>query len=167
MEISTCRRSTSCLLGARRWPPPGPAPRWREAGVWEAVRAAVGQGRQAYVVCPVIEESDTLDVRSATETYERLIGDSGELCGLQVGLLHGKVTPADKEATMDLFRSGALEVLVATTVIEVGVDVPNATVMVVLDPGRFGMAQLHQLRGRVGRAEHPSSCYLVGEARDR
>ena len=135
-----------------------------EAGVWEAVRAAVGQGRQAFVVCPVIEESDTLDVRSATETYERLIGDSGELCGLQVGLLHGKVTPADKEATMELFRSGALEVLVATTVIEVGVDVPNATVMVVLDPGRFGMAQLHQLRGRVGRSSHISSCYLVGEA---
>ena len=135
-----------------------------EAGVWEAVRAAVGQGRQAYVVCPVIEESDTLDVRSATETYERLIGDSGELRGLQVGLLHGKVTPADKEATMELFRSGALEVLVATTVIEVGVDVPNATVMVVLDPGRFGMAQLHQLRGRVGRSSHVSSCYLVGEA---
>ena len=135
-----------------------------EAGVWEAVRAAVGQGRQAFVVCPVIEESDTLDVRSATETYERLIGDSGELCGLQVGLLHGKVTPADKEATMELFRSGALEVLVATTVIEVGVDVPNATVMVVLDPGRFGMAQLHQLRGRVGRSSHVSSCYLVGEA---
>ena len=135
-----------------------------EAQVWEAVRAAVAQGRQAYVVCPVIEESETLEVRSATETYERLIADGGELCGLQVGLLHGRVTPANKEATMELFRAGALEVLVATTVIEVGVDVPNATVMVVLDPGRFGIAQLHQLRGRVGRAEHPSSCYLVGEA---
>ena len=98
------------------------------------------------------------------ETHGRLTGDGGELAGLRVGLLHGRVTPAEKEATMDLFRSGALDVLVSTTVIEVGVDVPNATVMVVLDAGRFGIAQLHQLRGRVGRARLASSCYLVGEA---
>ena len=135
-----------------------------EALVWEAVRAAASEGRQAYVVCPVIEESEGLDVRSATETYDRLASDGGELAGLRVGLLHGRVPPAEKEATMDLFRSGALDVLVATTVIEVGVDVPNATVMVVIDAGRFGIAQLHQLRGRVGRARLASSCYLVGEA---
>ncbi len=135
-----------------------------EARVWKAVRSEVAQGHQAYVVCPVIEESETLDLRSATETYERLTGDGGELCGLRVGLLHGRVPPADKEATMELFRSGALSVLVATTVVEVGVDVAAATVMVVLDAGRFGIAQLHQLRGRVGRSSLRSSCYLVGEA---
>ncbi|MDE0655436.1 MAG: ATP-dependent DNA helicase RecG [Acidimicrobiaceae bacterium] len=135
-----------------------------EAQVWGAVRIAVSEGRQVYVVCPVIEESEVLDVRSVTETYDHLTGDEGELAGLRVGLLHGRVSPAEKEATMDLFRSGALDVLVATTVIEVGVDVPNATVMVVMDAGRFGIAQLHQLRGRVGRAELASSCYLVGEA---
>ena len=135
-----------------------------EALVWEAVRSAVAEGGQAYVVCPVIEESEALDVRSVTETHARLIGDGGELAGLRVGLLHGRVTPAEKEATMELFRAASLDVLVATTVIEVGVDVPNATVMVVLDAGRFGIAQLHQLRGRVGRARLASSCYLVGEA---
>ena len=135
-----------------------------EAQVWEAVRTAVAEGRQAYVVCPVIDESEALDVRSVTETYDRLAGDGGELAALRVGLLHGRVSPAEKEATMDLFRSGTLDVLVATTVIEVGVDVPNATVMVVIDAGRFGIAQLHQLRGRVGRARLESSCYLVGEA---
>ena len=135
-----------------------------EAQVWEAVRAAVSAGRQAYVVCPVIEESDTLDVRSVTDTYEDLTGPDGELRSLRVGLLHGRVSPAEKEATMEVFRSGSLDVLVSTTVIEVGVDVPNATVMAVLDAGRFGIAQLHQLRGRVGRAEHASVCFLVGEA---
>ena len=135
-----------------------------EAQVWAAVREAVAEGRQAYVVCPVIEESEVLDVRSVTETHERLTGDGGELASLRVGLLHGRVTPAEKEATMELFRSGRLDVLVATTVIEVGVDVPNATVMVVVDAGRFGIAQLHQLRGRVGRSDLASSCYLLGEA---
>ena len=135
-----------------------------EAQVWAAVRAAVSEGRQAYVVCPVIEESEVLDVRSVTETHERLTAGDGELAGLRVGLLHGRVTPAEKEATMELFRSGGLDVLVATTVIEVGVDVPNATVMVIVDAGRFGIAQLHQLRGRVGRSHLASSCYLLGEA---
>ncbi len=135
-----------------------------EAQVFQAVRAAVSEGRQAYVVCPVIEESDALDVRSVTETHDRLTTGGGELADLRVGLLHGRVSPAEKEATMGLFRSGALDVLVSTTVIEVGVDVPNATIMVVVDAGRFGIAQLHQLRGRVGRARLASSCYLMGEA---
>ncbi|MDZ7733817.1 MAG: RsmD family RNA methyltransferase [Acidimicrobiia bacterium] len=120
------------------------------------------EGRQTYVVCPLIEESDKLQVASAEETYERLTG--GELADLRVGLLHGRITAAEKEKVMDLFRSAALDVLVATTVIEVGVDVPNATVMVVLDADRFGMAQLHQLRGRVGRGAHASTCFLLGEA---
>ncbi len=130
-----------------------------EAEVWEQVRAEVAKGRQAYVVCPLIEESDSIEARSVTETYERL--QAGELAGLRVGLLHGRLTPAEKESVMDLFRSGAIDVLVATTVIEVGVDVPNATVMVIVDADRFGIAQLHQLRGRVGRGDQESSCCLL------
>ncbi|MGI9603434.1 MAG: helicase-related protein, partial [Acidimicrobiales bacterium] len=132
------------------------------AGVGIDVRSEVAAVPQAYVVCPLIDESEKLEVRSAEETYERLA--TGELADLRVGLLHGRVGPAEKEETMVQFRDGRLDVLVATTVIEVGVDVPNATVMVVLDAARFGIAQLHQLRGRVGRGEHPSSCFLVGEA---
>ena len=133
-----------------------------EADVWELVNAHVREGHQAYVVCPLIEESEKLEVRSAEETFERL--QAGELAGLRLGLLHGRVTPGEKEKAMALFRSGGLDVLVATTVIEVGVDVPNATVMVILDADRFGIAQLHQLRGRVGRGAAHSYCELVGEA---
>ncbi|MET0736652.1 MAG: ATP-dependent DNA helicase RecG [Acidimicrobiales bacterium] len=129
--------------------------------LWEKVRDEVAAGRQAYVVCPLIEESDKLQVASAEQTWEAL--RTGELAGLEVGLLHGRVSPAEKERTMELFRSGALQVLVATTVIEVGVDVPNATVMVVLDADRFGIAQLHQLRGRVGRGADQSHCFLLGQ----
>jgi ATP-dependent DNA helicase RecG len=135
-----------------------------ETGVWADVREQVAAGRQAYVVCPLIEESEKLEVASAHETYERLARD--ELEGLRIGLLHGRLTPAEKELTMDLFRAGGLDVLVATTVVEVGVDVPNATVMVILDADRFGIAQLHQLRGRVGRGEHPSTCWLVTQHTD-
>jgi ATP-dependent DNA helicase RecG len=135
-----------------------------ETGVWADVREQVAAGRQAYVVCPLIEESEKLEVASAHETYERLAGD--ELEGLRIGLLHGRLTPAEKELTMDLFRAGGLDVLVATTVVEVGVDVANATVMVILDADRFGIAQLHQLRGRVGRGEHPSTCWLVTQHTD-
>jgi ATP-dependent DNA helicase RecG len=129
--------------------------------LWDRVRAEVAAGRQAYVVCPLIEESDKLQVASAEQTWEQL--RTGELAGLDVGLLHGRVTPAEKERTMELFRAGRTDVLVATTVIEVGVDVPNATVMVVLDADRFGIAQLHQLRGRVGRGADQSYCFLVGQ----
>ncbi len=130
--------------------------------MWAAVRAAIGEGRQVYVVCPLIDESEKLEVASAESIYERL--QRVELEGQAIGLLHGKMAPADKDATMEAFRRGDLDVLVATTVIEVGVDVPNATVMVILDADRFGIAQLHQLRGRVGRGEHASTCWLVGEA---
>ena len=148
--------------------PPGRTPigtEWvvdDEEAVWAAVRAEVADGHQAYVVCPLIDESEALEVASAEETFERLL--DGPLAGLRVGLLHGRVGPAEKEETMRLFRAGALDVLVATTVIEVGVDVPNATAMVVLDAARFGIAQLHQLRGRVGRGTAVSRCLLVGEA---
>jgi ATP-dependent DNA helicase RecG len=133
-----------------------------ETAVWQHVRDEVAAGRQAYVVCPLIEESETLEVRSAEETFAQL--SESELSGLRLGLLHGRLTAAEKEQVMALFRQGALDVLVATTVIEVGVDVPNATIMVVLDAFRFGIAQLHQLRGRVGRGAQQSYCYLVGEA---
>jgi ATP-dependent DNA helicase RecG len=133
-----------------------------EATMWEAVRGEVAAGRQVYVVNPLIEESEKLEVRSAEETYARL--EAGELAGLRLGLLHGRLGSADKEATMHQFREGRLDVLVATTVIEVGVDVPNATAMVVLDADRFGIAQLHQLRGRVGRGSERSWCYLVSRS---
>jgi ATP-dependent DNA helicase RecG len=131
-----------------------------ELAVWEHVEAEVAAGHQAYVVCPLIEESEKLEVRSAEATYEEL--SAGPLAELRLALLHGRVKPAEKEATMELFRSGQVDVLVATTVIEVGVDVPNATVMVILDADRFGIAQLHQLRGRVGRGADRSWCFLVG-----
>jgi ATP-dependent DNA helicase RecG len=131
-----------------------------EATAWERVREAVAAGQQAYVVCPLVDESERVQARSATDEFERLGRE--ELAGLRLGLLHGQMPPRDKEAVMADFRSGAVDVLVATTVIEVGVDVPNATVMVIEDADRFGMAQLHQLRGRVGRGQVASWCYLLG-----
>ena len=130
-----------------------------EHEVWAGVRQQVGEGRQAYVVCPLVEESEKLEIASAEETLARL--SATELTGLRLGLLHGRMSSADKDEVMGRFRRGELDVLVATTVIEVGVDVPNATVMVVLDADRFGIAQLHQLRGRVGRGRHESICWLV------
>ena len=130
-----------------------------EAAVWATVRAEVAAGRQAYVVCPLIAESDKLEVASAEQTFERLEAD--DLSGLRLALLHGRLPAAAKEVTMAAFRAGQAQVLIATTVIEVGVDVANATVMVVLDADRFGIAQLHQLRGRVGRGADASHCFLV------
>lgn len=130
-----------------------------EIAVWADVREQIALGRQAYVVCPLIDESEKLEVASAQETFDRL--STGELREQRVALLHGRMPAAEKEAVMDAFRRHQLDVLVATTVIEVGVDVPNATTMVVLDADRFGIAQLHQLRGRVGRGEHRSTCWLV------
>ncbi|HSH23648.1 MAG TPA: ATP-dependent DNA helicase RecG [Acidimicrobiales bacterium] len=149
--------------------PPGRTPvatRWArteadEGEAWARVVAHVAAGHQAYVVCPLIEESDKLEARSAQETYDRLA--AGELAGLRLGLLHGRIGAKEKEQAMEAFRGGALDVLVATTVIEVGVDVPNATVMVVIDADRFGLAQLHQLRGRVGRGSASSWCYLLAD----
>jgi ATP-dependent DNA helicase RecG len=133
-----------------------------EAAAWDRVREEVAAGHQAYVVCPLIEESDRVEARSAQEEYERL--RHGELAGLRVGLLHGRMAAREKEQTMAAFRRRDFDVLVATTVVEVGVDVPNATVMVIEDAGRFGIAQLHQLRGRVGRGAARSWCFLLGEA---
>ena len=147
--------------------PPGRTPirtRWADgplltAEVWAQVRSEVAARHQAYVVCPLVEDSDKLEIASAEATHDDLA--AGELSGLRLGLLHGRMPALDKEAVMDRFRRGELDVLVSTTVIEVGVDVPNATVMVVLDADRFGIAQLHQLRGRVGRGEAESWCWLV------
>ncbi len=138
----------------------GPGPLER-AAVYERVRTEVTAGRQAYVVCPLVEGSEKLEARAATEEFERLAAE--DLNGLRLGLLHGQMPAADKEAAMSEFRAGEVDVLVATTVIEVGVDVPNATVMVVEDAERFGLLQLHQLRGRVGRGAHASVCYLLAD----
>jgi ATP-dependent DNA helicase RecG len=133
----------------------------QESEAWGRIRAEVEAGRQAYVVCPLVEESERVQARSAAEERDRLA--AAELAGLRVGLLHGQLPSKEKESVMQEFRQGGLDVLVATTVIEVGVDVTNATVMVIEDAERFGIAQLHQLRGRVGRGDQPSWCYLLGE----
>ncbi|HYI63076.1 MAG TPA: helicase-related protein, partial [Acidimicrobiales bacterium] len=146
-----------------------------EASAWAHVLEEVEQGRQAYVVCPRISSTDKPGPDSPTwldpeaedlppaaaveEVFARLT--AGPLAGLKVEMLHGQLPAEEKDAVMGRYAAGQTDVLVATTVIEVGVDVPNATVMVVLDADRFGIAQLHQLRGRVGRGSHRSTCYLV------
>jgi ATP-dependent DNA helicase RecG len=127
--------------------------------VYAGVRKLVEEGRQAYVICPLIDESDKLQVRAAEEMAEHLQKDV--FPDLRVGLLHGRMKPAEKEAVMEAFRAGEMDILVSTTVIEVGVDVPNAAAIVIEDADRFGLAQLHQLRGRVGRSEHQSYCVLI------
>ena len=129
---------------------------------WARVREQVGTGHRAFVVCPLVEGSDKVKAASATAEAERLA--EHELAGLRVGLLHGQMKPADKERAMDAFRAGDLDVLVTTTVIEVGVDVADASVMGIEDADRFGIAQLHQLRGRVGRSGDPAWCYLLSGA---
>jgi ATP-dependent DNA helicase RecG len=157
--------------------PPGRTPietRWTSdaqlPGVWEFLRREIARGRQAYVLYPVIEESKQ-ELKAATAEYERLAKQT--FPDFRVGLLHGRLKNEEKDAVMERFRNGALQILVATTVIEVGVDVPNATVMVIEHADRFGLAQLHQLRGRIGRGIEKSHCILVapktitGEARER
>ena len=124
------------------------------------IRREAEAGRQTYFICPLIEESDKLDVQNAIDLHAQL---RLALPELNVGLLHGRMTPAEKEAVMGAFAAGEMQVLVSTTVIEVGVDVPNATLMVVMDADRFGLSQLHQLRGRVGRGEHQSYCILIAD----
>jgi ATP-dependent DNA helicase RecG len=129
-------------------------------GVLAFVREAVGAGRQAYVVLPVIEETEKADLRAATTMADVLRAEWPEL---SVGLVHGRLKPEERDRVMTGFRSGAVQVLVATTVIEVGIDVPNATIMLIEHPERFGLAQLHQLRGRVGRGAGESHCILMTE----
>jgi ATP-dependent DNA helicase RecG len=131
---------------------------------YERVRRAAALGEQTFIICPLVEESEVLEAKSATEEYERL--QAGELASLKLALLHGRMRPADKDSVMRAFRDREFEVLVSTAVIEVGVDVPNATVMLVEGAERFGLAQLHQFRGRVGRGGQPSVCVLLTDLPD-
>ena len=167
LETSTLRElprgrqpiSTSVIFAAQK-------PAWLQRA-WQRIREEVGAGRQAYVVAPRIDDTDPTGKddetgRKATavvDLYQRLRTE--ELAGLRLGLMHGKLSADEKDQVMADFRDGAIDVLVCTTVIEVGVDVPNSTVMVVIDADWFGISQLHQLRGRIGRGQHPSLCLLV------
>jgi ATP-dependent DNA helicase RecG len=131
-------------------------------GAYEFLRREVAAGRQAFVVCPLVEESEKIAARAATAEFDRLRGEV--FPDLRLGLIHGRLSNAEKDGVMDEFRRGETQVLVATTVIEVGIDVPNATVMLIEGADRFGLAQLHQLRGRVGRGAEQSYCMLLSEA---
>jgi ATP-dependent DNA helicase RecG len=130
----------------------------RRDEVIDRIRGQLAEGRQIYWVCPLIEESESIDLVNATQTHEAL---SAALPGVGVGLLHSRMPPAEKKAVMSLFVDGVMGVLVSTTVIEVGVDVPNASLMVIEHSERFGLSQLHQLRGRVGRGAAASACVLL------
>jgi ATP-dependent DNA helicase RecG len=123
------------------------------------IDAQIAEGRQAYIICNLIDNNPENDLKSVEAEYKRL--RSTVFKHRTIGLLHGRLSSAEKDAVMSEFASGKLDILVSTTVVEVGVDVPNATVMVIEDGDRFGLAQLHQLRGRVGRSEHQSYCYIV------
>jgi ATP-dependent DNA helicase RecG len=137
--------------------------RWRMGArrneAYTTIVHQVAEGRQAFIICPLIEESDTLAAKAATTEYERLQREV--FPRLRLGLLHGAMKPAEKDQVMHSFRNHELDILVATSVIEVGIDVPNATVMVIEDADRFGLSQLHQFRGRVGRGKHQSYCYVL------
>jgi ATP-dependent DNA helicase RecG len=138
----------------------GPNPLER-AAAYATLRAEIDGGRQAYVVCPLVDGSPKIEAKAATEELERLRTE--ELADVRISLLHGQLPAREKETVMDAFRRGEIDVLVATTVVEVGVDVPNATVMIVEDADRFGLSQLHQLRGRVGRGGGASWCFLFAD----
>jgi ATP-dependent DNA helicase RecG len=130
--------------------------------VYDLMNREIAQGRQVYIVLPLVEESEKLDLRAATEEHQRLATEV--FPQYQVGLLHGRMTSADKDAALGAFRDNVTQIIVSTTVIEVGVDVPNATVMLIENAERFGLSQLHQLRGRVGRGEHRSYCLLMSSS---
>jgi RecG-like helicase len=136
----------------------------RSSEAYRRLRKHLDDGRQAYVVCPLIEESETSVARAVEAEAERL--QKGELKGYRVGLLHGRLKPGERRELMAQFNARELDVLVATTVIEVGVDVPNATIMIIQEADRFGLATLHQLRGRVGRGAEQSYCLLISRARE-
>lgn len=130
---------------------------------YQLIRQEIVKGRQAYIVFPLIEESETLSAKAATSEAERLQQEVFQ--DLRIGLLHGKMRPEEKDAVMSRFAAGDMDILVSTTVVEVGVDVPNSTVMVIENADRFGLSQLHQLRGRVGRGSHQSYCVLVSDSK--
>ena len=135
-------------------------PRERERA-YALIRKEAVQGRQAFVICPLVEESEELEVKAATEEYERL--RTAIFPDLRLGLLHGRMRPQEKEAVMRAFRDRELDMLVSTSVVEVGIDIPNATVMLIEGADRFGLAQLHQFRGRVGRGSDQSYCLLLSD----
>ncbi len=150
--------------------PPGRAPietRWlppeRRHEAFAHVRQELDAGRQAFVICPLVEGSDTVASRAATEEYDRLRLQEFPDLASRITLLHGRMSAKDKDAAMRAFSDGATKILVSTAVVEVGIDVPNATVMVIEGADRFGLAQLHQFRGRVGRGQWPSTCYLLAD----
>jgi ATP-dependent DNA helicase RecG len=136
----------------------------RAAEAYKRLQRHLREGRQAYVVCPLVSESEAIEARAAEQEAERL--RHAELRDFRVACLHGRMKSAERRAVMDQFKRGELDVLVATTVIEVGVDVPNATIMIVQEADRFGLAQLHQLRGRVGRGVEQSFCLLVSRPKE-
>jgi len=151
--------------------PPGRKPvrtylieRDREEQMWEFVRRKLDEGRQAYVICPLVEESEKMDVAAAENVFHQL--QAGQFAGVPIGLVHGRMNDAEKEAAMSQFREGRTRLLVSTPVVEVGVDVPNATIMVIIDAQRFGLSQLHQLRGRVARGTVPGYCFLLAQPTD-
>jgi ATP-dependent DNA helicase RecG len=156
MDVSTLRELPKGRLPIKTY--------WVQHSMLERVlgfiQREVDAGRQAYVICPLIEESDKLDVQNAIDVHIQL---QQHFPHMRVGLLHGRMSAQEKDAIMQGFKEGVVEALVSTTVIEVGVDVPNATLMVVYDADRFGLSQLHQLRGRVGRGEHQSYCVLIAD----
>jgi ATP-dependent DNA helicase RecG len=148
--------------------PPGRQPvstRWisaeRRPWVYEQLQGGLRKGRQGYYVCPLVAASETRDLKAAKQVHEELL--AGPFRDFRVGLLHGRMEEADKDRVMEQFHRRELDLLVSTTVIEVGVDVPNATLMVVEHAERFGLSQLHQLRGRISRGTSPGSCYLFAE----
>jgi len=134
----------------------------KQTDVTKFIKQQIAEGRQAYLVYPLVDESETLNVESAIEAYAKW---QKRLAGHQVGLLHGKLKPEDKEDVMRRFRAGEIAALVATTVIEVGVDVANASVMILHHAERFGLAQIHQLRGRIGRGAHKGWCVLLTDGK--
>ncbi len=157
LDISTIKAMPAGRRPVRTWL----VPEFKRSGAYGFIRDQLDAGRQCYVVCPLIEESEAIEARAAESEAERLA--AGEFARYRVAVLHGQMPGPDKQETMRRFAAGEIQVLVATTVIEVGVDVPNATVMMIEETDRFGLAQLHQLRGRVGRGEHESCCLLFGD----
>ena len=140
-------------------------PEYRREGMYGFLRSEVRKGRQVYVVCPLVEESEAVDALPAEQVYENL--RTRDLSDLRIELVHGRMKSTDKDAVLERFRTGQADVLVSTTVIEVGVNVPNASVMVIENAERFGLAQLHQLRGRVGRGSDEAWCFLMAEPNER
>lgn len=133
------------------------------ARVYNYIKKFIVEGRQAYIVCPLVDENEALGIKSASEYYEEL--SENQFKDYTLGLLHGKMKPKDKESVMRRFAAGEIQLLISTTVIEVGIDVPNAALMVIENAERFGLSQLHQLRGRIGRGEYSSACILISDVK--